>query len=77
MLKRPPGPMWQQPEALSRCRRGVRSRAPNFKGKLLAGWAVCERMVPKPDSGVRYGDLAWLGRRQLRKIDRADPSYRD
>jgi hypothetical protein len=34
-------------------------------------------MVPKPDSGVPYGDLAWLGQRPLRKIDRADPSYRD
>jgi ribulose-5-phosphate 4-epimerase/fuculose-1-phosphate aldolase len=34
-----------------------------------------ERMQPRPGRGARNGDLAWPA--LLRKLDRADPSYRD
>ena len=34
-----------------------------------------ERMLPKPGRAARNGELAWPA--LLRKLDRADPSYRD
>jgi hypothetical protein len=34
-----------------------------------------ERMLPKPGRAARNGALAWPA--LLRKLDRADPSYRD
>lgn len=36
---------------------------------------TCERMQPKPGRGACNGDLAWPA--LLRKLDRADPSYRN